>query len=293
MKFFILDERHVWHQAAITAAKNRGIEAKRIFKGEEVNSEGIGFIRPHADPVALQRNQRDYDLMAYRLNMIQDEAQVRVYENKSRQFERWGKWMPQTWRFTDVVESIAFLQMASYPLVSKADVGASSVNVRILGNELVASQHVRQLFSDGVWVDHCGGRAKSLQRGYVLLQRFIPHTVTWRVNAVGNARAVFKRYCYKDKPVAQTGNVDPVMEMTPEIESLLEYSNRFFEQAGTKWCAIDVLREGDAWRLLETSLAWPWPSPGECNQGPFFGSKRRWIEMFDVMFDEYENGAWQ
>ena len=61
------------------------------------------------------------------------------------------------------------------------------------------------------------------------------------------------RYCYADRMVAQTGNVEPVMQMTPEVESLFEYSDRFFKHAQTKWCAIDVLRDGDQWRLLETS----------------------------------------
>jgi hypothetical protein len=293
VKFFVLDERHIWHQPAITAAKNHGHSGKRILKGEEVDSEGLGFIRPHADPAALKRNQRDYDLMAARLKMFQDETQVRCYEDKSQQFARWGQWMPDTWRFTDIASAVAFLQIAPYPLVSKADVGASSVNVRILGNEVVALQHVRQVFNEGVSVHHCGGRARSLQKDYVLLQRFVPHTVTWRVNAVGNARAVFMRYCYKDKPVAETGNVEPAMEMTPQIESLLEYSNRFFAEAGTKWCAIDVLFDNGEWKLLESSLAFPWPSPGKCNDAPIFGTKRRWIGLFEALFDEYETGAWQ
>jgi biotin carboxylase len=224
--------------------------------------------------------------------MIQDEDQMRVYESKSAQIERWSSWMPDTWRFTEADEAVHFLESAGYPLVSKADVGASSVNVRILENAAQAIQHVRQIFGKGIEVDHCSGSAKSLQRGYVILQRFIPHTTTWRVNAIGNARAAFMRYCYKDRPVAQTGNVEPVMTMTPQIESLFEYSNRFFAEAGTKWCAIDVLEDNGTWRLLESSLAWPWPSPGECNSGPIFGSKHKWIGMFDAMFDEYEAGAW-
>jgi glutathione synthase/RimK-type ligase-like ATP-grasp enzyme len=292
MKFYILDERHVWHQAAMEAAKRHGFQPKRIFRGEEVDSDGVGFIRPHADPIALKRNQRDYDLMAARLTMIQDETHVRLYEDKSGQFALWPHWMPETWRFTEAEAAAEFLRTAEYPIVSKADVGASSVNVRVLESQSDALEHVKRLFGAGVPVHHCAGNARSVQKGYVLLQRFIPHKITWRVNAVGNARAAFMRYCYKDKPVAQTGNTDPVMQMNPEIESLLEYSNRFFAETGTKWCAIDVLKDGDSWRLLETSLAWPWPSPGECNKAPFFGTQRCWIQMWDMMFDEYEAGAW-
>lgn len=292
MKFFCLDERHVWHKAAIEAARNHGLEGRRIFRGEEVDSEGIGFIRTHADPIILQRNQHDYDLMAQKLTVLQDEDQVRVYENKSMQLAKWAQWMPETWRFTSPDEAVDFVGNTDLKLVSKADVGASSVNVRVLRDREEALDHVRKVFATGVMVDHCSGSAKSVQKGYVILQRFIPHTTTWRVNAVGDARAAFMRYCYKDRPVAQTGNVEPVMRMDAKIESLFDFSNRFFAEAKTKWCAIDVLEDGDSWKLLETSLAWPWPSPGTCNSAQFFGSSRRWIEMFEVMFDEYFRGAW-
>ena len=294
MKFYVLDTRDVWHAAIIKSAKARGYSAKRIFRGEEVDSDGFGFIRPHADPVELTKNQRDFDLMTARLTMIQDEMQVRLYENKSAQFERWSEWMPPTWRFTNCDEALQFCETSAlYPLVSKADVGASSVNVRILNDKHEAIAHVASLFAAGVPVNHCAGNARSVQKGYALLQKFIPHTVTWRVNAVGTKRAAFMRYCYPDKPVAQTGNVEPVMTVTPQLESLLDFSNKFLAAADTKWCAIDVLQDGDQWLLLETSLAWPWPSPGRCNDAPFFGTNRRWIQMFDLMLDEVEAGTWQ
>ena len=230
--------------------------------------------------------------MSARLPMVQDAAQVEVYESKSEQFRRWGRWMPDTWRFTDEAGAMALAAAAEYPLVSKADVGASSVNVRILASRAEAEAHVRQVFGEGVSVHHgADGAPRTLQRGYVLLQRFIPHTVTWRVNAIGRARAVFKRYCYSDRPVAQTGNVEPAMECTPEIDSLLDYADRVFADIGTRWCALDVLKDGDRWTLLETSLAWPWPSPGRCNEGPIFRTSFRWIQMWDALFSEAQAGA--
>jgi hypothetical protein len=82
------------------------------------------------------------------------------------------------------------------------------------------------------------------------------------------------------------------MEIDEEVESLLEFADLFFAYTKTKWCAIDVLKDGDKWRLLETSLAWPYPSPGLCNTAPLFGSNKRWINLFDVMFDEIEAGVW-
>jgi len=294
-QFYILDERQIWHKAACEAARNHGFAARRIFAGSDLSPDaaGVGFIRPHADWRKLPTNRGDDALMRAKLTMIQDRDQVELYEDKSGQFLRWGEWMPDTWRFSERDWALAFLEgAAEYPIVSKADVGASSVNVRVLRNKAEAAKHVHDLFGRGVRVNHGAACPDTLQKGYALLQRFIPHTITWRVNAIGDARAVFKRYCYPDRPVAQTGNVDPTYEMTPELESLLDFSDRFFAHAGTKWCAIDVLRDGDDWRLLETSLAYPWPSPGDCNNGTIFRSRHKWIGMFDVMFDELERGAW-
>lgn len=294
-KFFCLDEREIWHEAAIAAGRRAGYDGKRIFRGSDVDGPGIGFIRPHADWRKLPANREDFRIMRDRgLNMIQDEKQVACYENKSLQTLWWSKWMPPTWRFETQDEALVFLRSADYPLVSKADVGASSVNIRIINNKDEAEKHIRQLFSDGIWVHHGANCPKTRQKGYALLQKFIPHTTTYRVNALGDARAVFFRYCYPDKPVAQTGNVDPAFEMTEELESLLAYSDRVFDDIGSKWCALDILKDGDEWKLLETSLAWPWPSPGRCNEGTIFRSPkgRKWIEMFDVMFDELEAGAW-
>ena len=113
--------------------------------------------------------------------MLQDPTQIAVYEDKSAQVALWAEWMPDTWRFTDEAAAMALLAGATYPLVSKADVGASSTNVRILETRAQAEQHVREVFGPGVSVHHGAHCPRTKQHGYVLLQRFIPHTITYRV----------------------------------------------------------------------------------------------------------------
>lgn len=297
-KLYVLDEREVWWRPMIEAAKARGYDAQRVKMWSEAGTEGVGFIRPHADPAALKRNRIDFEAMALRgLTMIQDGDQVRMYEDKSAQFEQYRYWMPPTWRFTKLADALEFLNNYDDddddPLVSKADQGASSVNVRVLKTREQQIAHVREVFGKGISVNCCSGGAKALQKDYVLLQQFIPHTITWRVNIVGTKMAVFKRYCGKDGLRAETGNTEPVMQRDEKIDSLLDFAAAFFAEAGTRWCAIDVLECPETeWRLLETSLAWPWPSPGTCMQAPFFGSTRNWAEIWDVMLDEYEAGVW-
>lgn len=295
MRFVILDERDVWHGPAIEAAQRRGYAPSRV-KGSNFmlnKGPGIGFIRPHADPKILELNQEDYYVMQMAgLTMIQDPLQMSLYEDKSAQLQWFEEWMPMTRRFVRKDEALGFVRSAKRDvLVSKADVGASSVNVRILTGLSAQESHISQVFDKGVAIDHCSGGHRSVQKGYVILQEFIPHNITWRVNVVGTKMAVFKRYCYPDKPVAMTGNTDAVIELDAEIESLLDFARRFFSFADTRWCAVDILKDPSGnWRVLETSLAWPWPGVGK--QAAFFGSSRTWDQIWDVMFDEVEAGVW-
>lgn len=307
--YTILDERGNWHGPSIEVAKRRGYSTSRISRGYEAKrkgSAGLGFIRPHAVPAILERNHLDYVEMAEVLTMAQDFAQIEVYDDKSAQFWRWAKWMPRTWRFDNREHALEYARhfpVTGTWIVSKADVGASSKNVRVLRSRRELVDHIRLAFGRGIEVDHCAGggpdgrHSRGLQRGYVLLQEFIPHDTTWRVNAIGRGRAIFKRYCGADG-LAQTGNVEPAMDLDGGItQAVISFANRIFEALNTKWCALDILHDVNTGSLylLETSVGWPWPSPGTCNEAPFFGNitqPRRWAEMWDLMFDEYEAGVW-
>lgn len=304
--FAILDERKSWAADAIGTAKKRGYTTKHLSPGNvatwpEGPIDGLGFIRPHAQPLILKRNQLvDDPQMRLRFShMVQDPAQVQVYENKSEQFRRWHDVMPPTWRFENCDEAYAFLDRAPYPLVSKADVGASSYNVRILNDRAAARAHVYRIFHGGIEVKHCAGGDGTrdtigMQCGYVLLQEFIPHEITWRVNCIGSALAVFMRRNYPDRNVAQTGNTKAAMAIDDRIGSLLHYARGIRDQVlSTRWCALDILWDAyrERWWLIETSLAWPWNSR-DYSDAPFFGSNRKWGEMWDLMFDEYERGVW-
>lgn len=298
MKLCILDEREIWHGPLVAAARARGYDARRIQRGAEASGPGIGFIRPHADPAILPQNWQDFLAMRSELTMIQDAAQVEVYEDKSEQVRRWGSLMPPSWRFDRLEDATRFVLDHDGPLVSKADVGASSKNVRILRSRSEQLVHLEQLFGPGIVVDHCSGvprrTTRSVQRGYVLLQEFVPHDVTWRVNIIGRAWAIFRRFNFPDRPVAQTGNVEPVMRLDNETESLLEFAANVVDFIDSRWCALDILKtESGGWRLIETSLAWPWPSPGECMNAPFFGeTSHRWSQIWELLLDEFEAGAW-
>jgi len=289
-KCYILDERGNWAEPVAAAAKRAGYEPVRIARGYEATEPGsVGFIRPHATPSVLERNHLDYEQMVDSCSMIQDRTQLALYENKMRQAGRFATWMPETQILVDVpAVAYGLARLWGYPIVSKANEGASSANVRILRNAEELTAHLDQVFGPGVPIKYCdGGNGKAstsgVQQGYVILQEFIPHDVTYRVNIIGNGRAVFKRYNYPDKPVAQTGNVEPMLTEWPE---LLAFADEVAAAIGTKWCALDVLHYNGRFYLLETSLAWPWPSPGDCMQAPIFRTRYKWADLFDCMFSE-------
>lgn len=287
MNLNIFDSRNVWHGPLIAAAKARGHKAHRVLNLASL-TDGIGFIRPH--PAFLDEHRLIDAGMRERLTMIQDRAQVEVYERKSEQFRRWGHMMPRTWLFTDLDTALS----AALPdaLVSKADEGASSVNVRVLRGRAELEAHARQVFGAGVEVSRCADGHKTLQRGYLLLQEFVPHRITWRVNRIGDKFAIFKRYCYPDRPVAQTGNVEPVVSFGALELDLLAYAKRVTDEIGSKWVAMDILAAVDGWKLLETSLAWP-TTAGGTDVATFTDSPRTWGGIWDLLIDEVERGAFE
>ena len=291
--FYMLDGRSVWWPAASRAALRFGYHVARVV-GEEWRERelrnAVGFVRPDAHPARLRAHQAAYHAMKDAgIRMVQDDAQIDLYEDKRGQTRRWGRFMPETRVFTTMTDAVNFARECDYPIVSKADVGASSVNVRVLRNRLEAARHVQELFGRGVPVRHCSGGATSRQKGYALLQRFVPHEVTWRVNVIGAGRAVFRRFNYKNKPVAQTGNVAAVTAMDETVESLLEFADEVARAIGSRWVALDILQEGDSWRLLETSLAWPWNEKDHAGT-PIFRTDFTWGSLWDCMFDQIESG---
>lgn len=287
----IFDSRHVWWKPALQAAMARGWKAKRITKAPSVPSR-FGFIRPH--PAYLSEHQAIDAAMRDKCGvMVQDRDQVVLYDDKIAQASRYAGLLPDTRIFTDKAEALAF--EPKFPLISKASEGASSVNVRVINNLQEYRAHVDAAFSTaGIEVNRCADGTRTTQRGYVLLQRFIPHDRTYRVNVIGNCAAIFERFNYKDRPVAQTGNTAGVYA---HDMVLLQEAFDTAWLLGTKWCAFDFLWDAEhgKWVLLETSLAWPW-NEKDYSDVPFFDHETgephgTWGTMWDVLYDQLESGV--
>lgn len=282
-----------WGREVETAALKRGHQAKRFVRAERVGGEGYLFARRRQFPPLYDEDELRLGSLWHSrkyLQFVQDRAQWTCYEDKILQFALYRDWMPATQVFSAESEANEALNRLTFPLVSKASVGSSSVNVRILTDRAAAELEINLAFGQGLPIRR--GPFDALQLGYVLWQEFIPHEVTWRVTAVGNQRHVYKRFCYPDKPVAAPAKVvatEPA-PMSEEVESLLEFSNRFFAFADTKWCAIDVLKAPSGWRLLETSLAWARGDDAAGN-AKFYGTPYSLNTQADLLVSEIEAGV--
>ena len=306
MTLYIFDSRHVWWEAIAKAAEERGIRARRIGGIEDVDDsdpDSFAFVRPHPAMMPAHR-ELDADLRSM-MPVIQDRAQVEVYEDKSEQWRRWGHMLPDTLVTTSRQEAEGYT--GPFPVVSKANEGASSVNVRIIQDMDSYRDHIAQIWGNGIRVSRCADKTFTTQRGYIYLQRFIPHEITYRVNIVGNHVAIFERHNYPDRPVSQTGNTDNVMDLTPMHESLLDYAWGVADTIGSRFVALDILDDsavsGDEenpeqevwnWTLIETSLAWPWSATDRSNTPLWLrsgGQHGTWGDLWAVMLDDWCDGA--
>lgn len=285
--------RDTWLDAITAIGKRRNWEVVPVSKIEDVKTHGYVFVRPFQYPPGIAADKVLSTLITELSGMIfiQDPWSIVTYDNKVMQMPKLQKWLPATQLIINRGMAKQYLETVTYPFISKAAVGSSSYNVRLIKNRKQAFVEIETVFrGSGLRLEPRGRFPRQL--GYLYWQEFIKHDVTYRVNIIGREVAIFKRFNFAARPMAQTGNVVPVKDLDDTMYDLLDYAAVIFDALDTKWNALDILETPDGWRLLEASLAWPWPSPGDCDNCLFWPSERKWTEMFEIMFDEIEAGVW-
>lgn len=184
--------------------------------------------------------------------------EVLIYENK-RYFSFWLDAHdiphPDTRIFYSKKEAVKFISTCKFPVVGKMNIGASGHGVEILHDKTAAEKYINEIFTKGK-TSKTGPNiskgdllkrivnklknpsyivnrfkiysaiASDIQKGYVILQEFIPHDFEWRVVRIGDSFFAHKKLLKKDKASGSLlkGYVNPPMEL---LDFVKEITDRF------------------------------------------------------------------
>ena len=293
MRLAIWDDRRDgypmdWSTGMLAEAERRGIDARRISKPDDAMPGDTVFVHMHLHPLVRERDKAAMHKLGQRddIRLIPSPEDGRLYDDKRAQTEKFGAWLPPTWIFTDADEATKFAQAReTWPIVSKTSEGAGSHNVRMLGSRRDALLEAAAVFNGHGLTTRYGNR----QQGYVLWQHFCEGNAgDIRVVKVGRQRLILRRGNRRDRPMASgSGKLGPVVDLDIETASALEHADMFFRAAGTKWCAIDLVKLAGEWRVLEVSCSWAIDGYAGC---AFFPDGRRGTEFWGMVIDEIEGG---
>jgi hypothetical protein len=290
MKLLWLKDTGGWGRAVARAALDRGHQAipYRGLRSFVEHRPDWAFWRLSQETDRLRQEKLLAELFVLTgCAILPQIEQIRLYEDKAAQAERFISWMPATivvrspeeFSVRDLVRDLGL------PFVSKSANGAASINVRLITTLDQAETEFNRAFSRrGMPIVR--GPA---QKGYLIWQKLCAgNDYDYRINRVGPEYAIFRRWNRDNLPFASgSGRIEEVNPTDDEPSSALEFAQEFLELSNIHFGAIDLVWDNDLeWRLLETSVGWttdhePW-------QKRRFVSGRPCSEFFDVIVDMME-----
>jgi glutathione synthase/RimK-type ligase-like ATP-grasp enzyme len=242
----------------------------------EVNHEAFDFflLKP---PGLLERYKTLYDERIYIICKVLHKLtfpgyeETVIYENKKMLayfLDSTKIPHPQTYVIYRKEEAFELVKKAKLPLVGKSSIGASGSGVIILKNENEMSNYVIRAFSGKGLKRRLGPNRvtgtpkkwlskaikspeylisklkeyssiyKDSQKGYVILQEYIPHDFEWRAVKIGDSYFAHKKVKYKDKASGSKG-IDYVNPPT----KLLNFIRGLCDRFGFNFMAIDLFED--------------------------------------------------
>ncbi|MBN2466219.1 hypothetical protein JXD38_11415 [candidate division WOR-3 bacterium] len=154
---------------------------------------------------------------------------------------------PKTDVFYNREEALAFVDGADYPLVCKTDTSAASKGVFILRSRRAAGKLVEQAFTSGITPRSWDRRDR--QRGYVLLQQYVPHDTEWRVVRIGD-----DFLCRRKHRIGDYASGSGEIEWARPGRDMLDFVEKVTDLGGFRIMAVDffaaVGAEGEATYLV-------------------------------------------
>ncbi len=218
--------------------------------------------------------------------------------------------MPRTWVFWSQDEAIEFCRGANYPLVLKLSSGITSENVRLLRDFGEARRWIKRMFGPGLTalgspplngptaaakrardfllpllkgLSPRPGSRTGLQKGYLLVQEFVPgNEFDTRVTVIGNRAFGFRRLNRpNDFRASGSGRIefDPAAIDPESVRLAFKVARRLDTQS----LAVDVLYQGGERVLTEISYYYEgWAlhaCPGHWElRGDAKGGRLDWVE---------------
>lgn len=206
MKFAICSYLPDAQQSIANACEKYGIEFEHINllaqdwlnKFQQGNYDGV-VIRP---PCTFEAHKQMYDERSYVLNkklslpIYPSYQELFVYESK-RNMHTWAMLYnlphPKTNVFATKKDAYDFFQHCEYPLVSKSNVGASGISVKIIKNQQHAKKLARKIFGaidPELALGYCPiGKKHNIpyprfgrrQSHYMICQQFLDIKWEWRI----------------------------------------------------------------------------------------------------------------
>jgi len=203
--------------------------------------------------------------------------EVRIYENK-RYFSYWAKANsishPKTWVFYHKDEAINFSKSCTYPIVAKLNIGASGNGVEVIKTETDLNSYINKAFAEGIssrtgpklgkgnllgrlWSKLTHPRqlvnrlktysqiATDKQKGFVILQDFIPHNFEWRVVRIGDSFFAHKKIKVGEKA---SGTLKKGYENPPL--RLLDFAKQLTDKFNFRSVAVDIFEDSEGLYLV-------------------------------------------
>jgi len=278
-----------WGFALYIAALRRGWDARLWGSASSVDAPGYVFFRvgQHQDELERDKNMARA-LLEWGNTLIPEIEMIDDYEDKGLQHVKYKDWMPSARLFYEPSLAVNHAKECEYPIVSKSRTGSGSQAVRILKNQQEAVTEIHTVFGQGIET-HMG----ELQKDYLMWEEFLPgNSYVYRVTRIGSRHFMLRVHNRPDIPTASgSGKVDVVDYNQREELEVLDFAKRFFDDIGTKWCAIDVIYDPKRhkWRVLETSLAWVMSKAGSNPSAKFEEDGRTVSNLFEVVCEEIAN----
>lgn len=226
---------------------------------------------------------------------------IELYDNKVAQARYLKPWAPETHVIQTVEEANRVLWSIEFPFISKAAVGAASQNVRLVRTRAEAEAEAEMaLVGDGIPLAKGSARSPkpiTMQRGYLLWQRFIPSPSDIRVVIAGDVAYGLRRFIRSpERPFASgSGKREIIRDMAgADVARSFRLANVIAEALCLRWVCFDFVQSVEGALVLELSFSWVERAYDECplfdraTLKPTGGTAACWA---DLVVQEIERAA--